>query len=431
MNLFGINFRLFSKSLICSGILLIQINAIAGSLEFDNTTDTTVSNSTMNPNDSTGEDLAAFLLANDPIFTDHWINDVLFVYEDVSYDEIPELLELPLLQPGQKFKLTWYGSLNSTYKWRWGRQHHGLDLGLHTGDSVMAAFDGVVRYAQFNKGGYGNCVIIRHLNGLETLYGHLSKLEVSPNQYVSGGQLIGLGGSTGHSMGPHLHFETRYKDFSFNPQIFIDVENQSLLKDTLVLSKSDFTANRYRSSSKKRQSDNVQKTDSGDSSTASSAISASSVVTDSDNVPTAEQNEISNKATDNIVTDNEENNTVSDNKRKEVVTYRHRSSYKKESKSYSRNYVRNSGKKNAGKSTKINAAGKTKHGRHTKDVTVKKKDKNERNSSKNKPSYTIKKGDNLSSISKKTGIPVNKLRKSNNIKSDKKLKPGHKIRLHK
>ncbi|MFM7751320.1 MAG: peptidoglycan DD-metalloendopeptidase family protein, partial [Opitutaceae bacterium] len=324
-----------------------------------------------------------------------------------------------------------YGSLNSTYKWRWGRQHHGLDLGLHTGDSVMAAFDGVVRYAQFNKGGYGNCVIIRHLNGLETLYGHLSKLEVLPNQYVSGGQLIGLGGSTGHSMGPHLHFETRYKDFSFNPQIFIDVENQSLLNDTLVLSKSDFTANRYRSSSRKRQSEIVKKIDSEELKITSSSITASSVVTDADNIPTAEQNEISSKSTENIVSE-EETNASSDNKKKEVVTFRHRSSYKKESKSYSRNHVRNHRKGKEEKIVKNNArATKTKYGRNSKDVAVKKKGKNEKNSAKNKPSYTIKKGDNLSSISKKTGIPVNKLRKSNNIKSDKKLKPGHKIRLHK
>ncbi|MCX6350411.1 MAG: M23 family metallopeptidase [Bacteroidetes bacterium] len=102
------------------------------------------------------------------------------------------------------------------------QHHYGVDLALHYGDSVCAAFDGVVRISQFNPGGYGNCVVIRHYNGLETLYGHLSSRNVVSGQVIKAGELIGLGGSTGHSTGPHLHFETRYKGLAIDPTKIID-----------------------------------------------------------------------------------------------------------------------------------------------------------------------------------------------------------------
>jgi len=186
-------------------------------------------------------------LDNNPIFQEYWINDVLFVYENFSKSQLEDTIVLTLLDStkNEKFQLTWYGALNSPYGPRWGRMHRGVDFHLQTGDTVVSAFDGIVRYADFNSGGYGNCVIVRHFNGLETLYGHLSNIEVAANEMVKAGQLVGLGGSTGRSDGPHLHFETRYKDFSFDPYTFIDKETNELNTNQLVLLKQSIGNTRY------------------------------------------------------------------------------------------------------------------------------------------------------------------------------------------
>lgn len=185
------------------------------------------------------------LLTENPIFLENWDNNQVFTYENVNYTELPEKITIPLVGKDEKFQLTWYGNLNFKYGWRWGRMHRGLDLFLRTGDSVVSAFNGVVRYARFNSSGFGNCVVVRHLNGLETVYGHLSKILVSEDQYVQSGETIGLGGTTGRSNGPHLHFETRYKDFSIDPELYADIKNGVLLSDTFVLNKSSLQALRY------------------------------------------------------------------------------------------------------------------------------------------------------------------------------------------
>ncbi len=91
---------------------------------------------------------------------------------------------------------------------RWGRRHQGLDIKVYIGDTIRAAFSGKVRVVKYDGNGYGKYIVIRHNNGLETIYGHLSKQIVSPNQTVRAGQPIGLGGNTGRSTGSHLHFET-------------------------------------------------------------------------------------------------------------------------------------------------------------------------------------------------------------------------------
>lgn len=185
------------------------------------------------------------LLSKNPIFLEYWDNTQVFTYENVTYADLPTKIEIPLVQKGEKFQMTWYGNLNFKYGWRWGRMHRGLDLFLRTGDSVVSAFNGVVRYARFNSSGFGNCVVVRHLNGLETVYGHLSKISVSEDQYVQAGELVGLGGTTGRSNGPHLHFETRYKDFSIDPETYADVKNSALLSDLFILEKSSLQAIRY------------------------------------------------------------------------------------------------------------------------------------------------------------------------------------------
>jgi murein DD-endopeptidase MepM/ murein hydrolase activator NlpD len=107
--------------------------------------------------------------------------------------------------------------LTSNFGPRWGRLHAGVDVDLETGDPVYAAFDGIVRVSGYNNGGYGKFMVVRHYNGLETLYGHLSQQNFESGTYVKAGDQIGLGGSTGRSTGSHLHFETRYEGNPFNP----------------------------------------------------------------------------------------------------------------------------------------------------------------------------------------------------------------------
>ncbi len=123
---------------------------------------------------------------------------------------------------------------------RYYRFHYGTDIDLVTGDSVMAAFDGQVRYADYYRG-YGYTVVIRHYNGLETLYSHLSKILADTNQYVKAGDLIGYGGSTGRSTGSHLHFETSYLGAAFDSQEIFCYDSATLKKDTFWLSAANFS----------------------------------------------------------------------------------------------------------------------------------------------------------------------------------------------
>ena len=131
------------------------------------------------------------------------------------------------------------GQLLSPFGYRGKRIHSGVDLRLNLYDTVVAAFSGVVRMARYFSG-YGNCVVIRHFNGLETLYGHLSKISVNVNQKVYAGELIGLGGSTGRATCNHLHFETRFMGDAFNPKQLIDFDNYSLTTDHFTISPSVF-----------------------------------------------------------------------------------------------------------------------------------------------------------------------------------------------
>lgn len=126
---------------------------------------------------------------------------------------------------------------NYGYRRRFRRMHYGIDLALHTGDTIRAAFDGKVRVRNYERRGYGYYIVLRHPNGLETVYGHMSKQLVDENEIVRAGQPIGLGGSTGRSTGPHLHFETRFMGIPINPRDIIDIENGSPLRDIYTFKK--------------------------------------------------------------------------------------------------------------------------------------------------------------------------------------------------
>ncbi len=124
--------------------------------------------------------------------------------------------------------------VTSKYGPRRRRMHRGIDLKVLVGDTIRAAFDGKVRIKNFERRGYGYYVVVRHPNGLETIYGHLSKILVEENQIVRAGETIGLGGNTGRSTGSHLHFETRFLGQAINPAEIIDFENGVPHQDTYV-----------------------------------------------------------------------------------------------------------------------------------------------------------------------------------------------------
>jgi len=121
--------------------------------------------------------------------------------------------------------------VTSNFGARWGRQHKGIDVKVYIGDTIRAAFSGKVRIVRYEARGYGKYVVIRHHNGLETIYGHMSKHLVAENDEVKAGDPIGLGGNTGRSTGSHLHFETRLCGVALNPAIMFDFRNQDVVDD--------------------------------------------------------------------------------------------------------------------------------------------------------------------------------------------------------
>ena len=130
--------------------------------------------------------------------------------------------------------------LTSNFGSRWGRQHKGLDIKVYIGDTIRAAFDGRVRVVRYEGRGYGKYVVIRHDNGLETYYAHLSKQLVYEDQDVRAGDPIGLGGNTGRSTGSHLHFETRLCGIALNPALMFDFRNHDVVDDYFTFHKSSY-----------------------------------------------------------------------------------------------------------------------------------------------------------------------------------------------
>lgn len=117
------------------------------------------------------------------------------------------------------------------YRATFGRNHYGLDIKVYTGDTIVSAWDGKVRIVRYDPSGWGKYILVRHPNGLETLYAHLSKQLVVPNQEVKAGEVIGLGGNTGRSTGSHLHLECRVLGQAINPELLFDFPNQKMTGD--------------------------------------------------------------------------------------------------------------------------------------------------------------------------------------------------------
>lgn len=171
-----------------------------------------------------------------PIFKNNWVTTDKYAFLETRNKPIQEQ-NIKLVNSFDKFVMPVSGPLYGKFR----RGHKGIDIGLKKGDTIRSVFGGRVRLAQYDRSGYGNLIIVRHFNGLETFYAHLSKINVKPGQWVNSGDLLGLGGSTGRSKGPHLHFETRYYDRPFDPLKIIDYEGKQLIADNLLVSNELFT----------------------------------------------------------------------------------------------------------------------------------------------------------------------------------------------
>ena len=161
----------------------------------------------------------------------NWNNQYVHAYGNAI---IPDTYTIDLTgfhMPTPSTKIT------SPFGPRWRRMHNGLDLKVNIGDTIVAAFDGKVRIVKYERRGYGKYVVIRHDNGLETVYGHLSKQLVEENQLVKAGEVIGLGGNTGRSTGSHLHFETRFLGIAINPIYMFDFPKQDIVADPYTFRK--------------------------------------------------------------------------------------------------------------------------------------------------------------------------------------------------
>ncbi len=173
-------------------------------------------------------------IPSDVLYNNSWNHEMIrHRTEDLSMME--DTVELLLINPSESpFFFPFKGRYTSYYGYRGRHFHAGVDISLNQGDTVRCAFDGKVRMARKYKG-YGNMVVVRHFNGLETLYSHFFKILVEDNQDVKAGDPLGLGGHTGRATGNHLHFETRFLGEPFDPDVMLDFDHYSLGGDTLRL----------------------------------------------------------------------------------------------------------------------------------------------------------------------------------------------------
>ena len=173
--------------------------------------------------------LAAGEIPAEELYGGIWNNRYVKAYGDV--ENVPDTFEVDL----RNFTIPCPGHVTSNFGARKRRMHYGIDLKLQTGDTIYAAFDGKVRVRQYERRGYGYYIVLRHPNGLETVYGHMSKFLVNEEDVVKSGQPIGLGGNTGRSFGSHLHLEFRYLGKPINPRDLVDFDNKVCHKDTYTV----------------------------------------------------------------------------------------------------------------------------------------------------------------------------------------------------
>lgn len=178
------------------------------------------------------------------IKADHWDTAIYNPYRNT-------MVQFPLKL---KFTDSTYASpvshkkvITSRYGWRKGRPHQGIDIDLVTGDSVVSVLDGIVRFAKYSSG-HGKTVVVRHYNGLETTYAHLSHIEVKANDSISKGQFIGKGGNTGNSRGSHLHLVASYKGEYIHPEYLFDFSPTNTIRAQELWVTQEWTHARFHNS---------------------------------------------------------------------------------------------------------------------------------------------------------------------------------------
>lgn len=177
------------------------------------------------------------LMENHPagdIYNNIWTSTKLNPYK-MPIDSLPDSVRIDLSQ----FVVPVTGHITSKFGPRRYRYHYGTDIKLLTGDSVRSSFAGKVRITDYDRRGYGHYVVVRHDNGLETVYAHLSKVLVELDQLVTAGEAIGLGGNTGRSTGSHLHYEIRFLGNAMNPEKIIDFENGAPFMHEYLITKNE------------------------------------------------------------------------------------------------------------------------------------------------------------------------------------------------
>ena len=192
--------------------------------------------------DLTASTLIVDSVALIPYFNEYasgWNNSKVHPY-NVDLTKMTDSIPLVLSHSDCDYVHSVCGEINSEFGYRRNRFHYGIDVDLNVGDDVLSSFEGIVRIAKYDKT-YGNVIVVRHENGLETLYAHLSKFEVQVGDYVQAGDLIALGGNTGRSTGPHLHFEVRYLGEPIDPNDIIDYEDGRLKMNEIALSDKNFS----------------------------------------------------------------------------------------------------------------------------------------------------------------------------------------------
>ena len=182
-------------------------------------------------------------LLNESLYKGSW-NSTQIKYSLSSLPGIKDTVTINLIGPNDHaYFHPVKGKVISKYGWRHGRMHTGTDVKLHLNDSVRCAFDGRVRMAKKSRG-YGNLVLVRHNNGLETIYAHLNCIKVRVNDSIKAGDLIGLGGRTGRATTEHLHFETRLLGEPFDSNKYIDFETFALRTDKIYYNNKRFEIDR-------------------------------------------------------------------------------------------------------------------------------------------------------------------------------------------
>ncbi len=177
---------------------------------------------------------------DETIYTQNWDTSKIHAY-NVELKDLPMSMVIDLVDTLKSYHYPSKGRVTSKYGPRRRGIHQGTDIDLETGDPIYATFDGRVRHTTYVARGYGNLIIIRHDNGLETFYAHLSEVNVKPGDWVTAGQVIGKGGNTGRSTGSHLHYEMRYKGHSFDPERLINFTTGDLRRETFLLKRTYFS----------------------------------------------------------------------------------------------------------------------------------------------------------------------------------------------